>query len=172
MNKVEKELNLINLFFDYIEDSISCEVYSAVGINSYGLGTGLPRALRLLQCAFKHSFLSYLLNFFPDTVHTNIAGVSSVFPDKSIALTWNTCAPPVRLENICGLEHGENGAPSRLHSKVTAWISVPPNVNFIEVDPVLPPYARTFPVLPLSSRASSISVSGSVVSSICTKKNA
>ena len=64
-NIVDKEVIMNYLFFDYREDFISCEVFSGMGINSYGLGTGLARALRGFYAPFIHSYLHIYLYFFP-----------------------------------------------------------------------------------------------------------
>ena len=52
------------------------------------------------------------------TDHDLVAGVGSVFPAASVALTLNSCLPRARPAYVAGEEHGTNSAPSSEHSNV------------------------------------------------------
>jgi hypothetical protein len=52
------------------------------------------------------------------TVHVLKAGVASVLPVASVALTWKVCEPSERLTKLFGELHKAKASSSREHSKV------------------------------------------------------
>ena len=49
------------------------------------------------------------------TVQVRLAGVPSIFPARSVAITWNVCEPSKRLSKVCGEAHPSISSPSRSH---------------------------------------------------------
>jgi len=55
--------------------------------------------------------------------HVCVAGVGSLRPDASIAVTWKVCVPSASPEYVCGLVHVVAAPPSR-HTRTSrrpAW---------------------------------------------------
>ena len=106
------------------------------------------------------------------TVHVNVAGVGSTLFAASTALTWNVWLPSYRPVISLGEEHATavNAPPSSLPSNgVVGWspmLSVPENINLIELNYVLAPLLMELPPVPLGTVAELIVVSGAVVSTI------
>src|SRR6185436_13260887 len=106
------------------------------------------------------------------TVHVNDAGVESLFPTASTALTWNVCSPSERPVMCLGEEQlaEENAAPSSEHSNgvvgCSPLLSAPENVNLIELNDVLLPPVMAVPPTPLGTVALFIVVVGSPVSTV------
>jgi hypothetical protein len=68
------------------------------------------------------------------TFHECVAGVDSVFPAPSVALTSNTWLPARRPLYTSGLEQAVKEAPSRLHSNVEpASLALKTNVAVVSV---------------------------------------
>jgi hypothetical protein len=68
-------------------------------------------------------------------VHVNEAGVASVLPARSVALTWNVWLPVASALYACGLVHVVQVPPSSWHWKVEPD-SVEVNANDALVDEV------------------------------------
>ena len=109
------------------------------------------------------------------TVHVNDAGVESLFPTASTALTSNVCSPSERPVMSIGEEHpvAVNAPPSSEHSNGVVGcspeppaLSAPENVNLIELNDVLLPPVMAVPPAPLRNVALFIVVVGSPVSTV------
>ena len=85
------------------------------------------------------------------TVQLRLAGVASVLPALSVALTWKVLGPSARPLYACGDVHAAKGPPFKLHSNVEPD-SLEENVRFAEE-------LETIPDGPLT-----MDVSGAVVS--------
>src|SRR4249919_3277694 len=99
------------------------------------------------------------------TVHVNDDGDGFIFPTWSLALTLKIWAPSVRLLVWTGPVQVVKLELSILHSKllIPTPVSLPENINVIEVDLVLLPLV-TVALLP--SMAESMVVEGGVVSTV------
>jgi hypothetical protein len=71
------------------------------------------------------------------TVQVWVAGLASVFPAASFALTSKVCEPSERSLNVLGASQAAKVAPSRLHSKVESF-SVEENSKVAEALFTLP----------------------------------
>ena len=100
------------------------------------------------------------------TVHVNVTGVGSLFVELSSDNTLNVCVPSPKFTEVnwIGLIQIVKLELSKLHSKwSTPPVSVPENVNVIDVDLVVPSFVTA---LLLPSTDEFIEVAGGVVSTV------
>ena len=102
----------------------------------------------------------------PSSVHSQVAGVGSAFPDGSIARTSSTCSPPASSSTSCGETHEANEPPSSAHSNVEPnWLEAKVNVAVVLVVPSAGPVSTVVSGAVASAGASTVQVNSAGCSS-------